>query len=304
MTGRRFLILGFPRSGTTLLARILGAHPEISCPPETNLFSAAGRFLTEQTRVEGPHVGVLTGLGFSGVEAEEAMAPLREMLFGFHERIAAGRPVWVEKTATDVFHLETLETFLAGHVRFICLTRNPLDVIGSNIDLATTSGAQLPELFERTQGINSPHEGIARAWIERTEALDAFAGRDPEARHVLSYEDMTGDPEATLGALFAFMGLEADVEETVARAFAEPGPVGLGDFRFDGTSGLRPPSANGWRKRLPPAAAARILPLVAPLMERHGYKVPKAPRAPDREDAMRQYRLAAEFKRNRRDEGG
>ena len=46
------------------------------------------------------------------------------------------------------------------------------------------------------------------------------------------------------------------------------------------------------------------LPLVAPLMERHGYKVPKAPRAPDREDAMRQYRLAAEFKRNRRDEGG
>ena len=46
------VLLGFPRSGTTLLSRLLDAHPEISCPPETHLLSAASRFLSEQTEVE------------------------------------------------------------------------------------------------------------------------------------------------------------------------------------------------------------------------------------------------------------
>src|SRR5262245_115225 len=124
---RRFLILGFPRSGTTLLSQLLDAHPDISCPPETNLFSAAGRFLAEQTAVEGPPIGVLTGLGFVDIPPEDVFEPLRRMLFGFHERIAGDAPMWVEKTATDIFHIEELEPLLVGHARFIVLVRHPLD---------------------------------------------------------------------------------------------------------------------------------------------------------------------------------
>ena len=40
------VVLGVPRSGTTLLRRLLQAHPHIACPPETNLLSAASRFFT------------------------------------------------------------------------------------------------------------------------------------------------------------------------------------------------------------------------------------------------------------------
>ncbi|MCA9663328.1 MAG: sulfotransferase, partial [Myxococcales bacterium] len=29
------IVLGAPRSGTTLLRRLLDAHPNIACPPET-----------------------------------------------------------------------------------------------------------------------------------------------------------------------------------------------------------------------------------------------------------------------------
>ena len=56
-TLRPLVILGFPRSGTTLLARLLDGHPDISAPPETGLLSAAGRFLAELTEVEGPPLG-------------------------------------------------------------------------------------------------------------------------------------------------------------------------------------------------------------------------------------------------------
>jgi protein-tyrosine sulfotransferase len=73
---RANLILGFPRSGTTLLARLLDAHPQVSCPPETYLFASAARFLHEQSRVEGPPIGVLAGLVFLGIPAEDVAVPL------------------------------------------------------------------------------------------------------------------------------------------------------------------------------------------------------------------------------------
>jgi hypothetical protein len=296
-TAGRLIVLGFPRSGTTLLARLLDGHPQISAPPETGLFSAAGRFLQEQSLVEGPPIGVLTGLSFAGIPPDAALAGLRAMLFGFHDRIAAGRPVWVEKTATDIFHLETLEPLLAGHVRFLCLVRNPLDVVASNVDLARTMGARLAELYAATAGINAEHDGIARAWIERQAALDAFAARHPGDCLSLRYEDLLAAPEAALSGILAFLGLAGDPAAMIAAAFSGNSRIGLGDFRIDGTKGLNPPVENGWRKRLPPAALARIVPQLAPLMERHGYKVPKVPAPLSREVAIRQFELAARMKR-------
>ena len=202
----RHLILGFPRSGTTLLSRLIDAHPEISSPPETFMFSSAARFLAEQSAVEGPPIGVLSGLAFAGFEPEEVMGPLRALLFGWHERIAAGKPAWAEKTGTDVFHLETLEPFLAGHARFVALIRNPLDVIASNLDLAATMGAPLRDLAAVTRGVNDPHEGLARALADRTAALEACVDRNSADCHRLRYEDLLADPEPVLTAFWRSWG--------------------------------------------------------------------------------------------------
>lgn len=297
---RRLVILGFPRSGTTLLARLLDGHPDISAPPETGILSAAGRFLTELDAVEGPPLGVLTGLAMAGIPPADVQAALRGMLFGFHDRIADGAPVWVEKTGTDIFHLETLEPLLAGHVGFVCITRNPLDVVASNIDLARTMGAQLTELHNATRGINSECDGIARAWIDRQQALDAFTARHVDACFSLRYEDLLADPQIMLARLLAFIGLQGDPEAMIAAAFSPASRIGLGDFRIDETSGPRPMVEGGWRKRLPRAAAARILPTLAPLMAAHNYAVPRLPAPPDRDTAIRQFQLATQMKRQTR----
>jgi hypothetical protein len=294
---RPLVVLGFPRSGTTLLARLLDGHPEISAPPETGLLSAAGRFLGELSDVEGPPIGVLTGLGFAGIAPEDVHAALRDMVFGFHRRIAAGRRLWAEKTGTDIFHLERLEPLLAGHVRFLCLVRNPLDVVASNLDLARAMGAELPELFALTRGINGPHDAIARAWIDRQTALDAFAARHAADCLRLRYEDLLAAPEATLHGILGFAGLAGDPAAMIAAAFSETARIGLGDFRIHESAGLKPPVENAWRQRLPRAAAARIVPLVAPLMLAHGYAVPRVPPQPDRATAIRQFEMAARLKR-------
>lgn len=308
MTGsgkKGFVLLGFPRSGTTLLARLLDAHPQVSAPPETHLMSAAARFLHEQDQVEGPPIGVLTGLSFLGISAEEVMAPLREMIFGFHDRLAGDAPVWVEKTAIDLFHLESLEPLLAGHVRFICITRNPLDVIASNLGLAEVMGAQLEDLYAMTRGTNGPHEGIARAWADRAAALRAFAARHEDAVFRLRYEDLTERPEAVLTDLLGFLGVGGAATDVIKTAFANPPRIGLGDFSFDATLSIRPTPKNGWRGKIRPAALARILPILAPEMEAAGYDVPRAPALPAREQAVRQFVLASTLKRDRsRQQGG
>lgn len=295
---KRYVLVGFPRSGTTLLARLLDAHAQVSCPPETHLMTAAARFLSEQSHVEGPPIGVLSAVNFLGVEADEVMGPLRELVFGMHSRFADGKPVWVEKTGVDIFHLEALESFLAGHVRFILLTRNPLDVVASNMDLAAAMGAPLTDLWEAVRDSNEPHEGIARAWLERDAALTAFAERNGADCHRLRYEDLAETPDATLSSLLEFMGVDADGSALVAAAREATPRFGLGDFRVNESLDIRPPQPNGWRKRLPRMAAARMIPMLAPAMEAHGYKVPKPARIPSREDAVRQYQMAAQMKRD------
>lgn len=294
----RFVVIGFPRSGTTLLSRLLDAHPEISCPPETHLLTAAARFLSEQKDVEGPPIGVLSGVKFLGIEAEDVRAPLRELVFGFHDRIAGDAKVWVEKTGVDIFHLETLEPLLVGHTKFILLKRNPMDVIASNMDLSDAMGAQLGDLRALTRDCDSPHEGLAQAWVNRMQAVIGFAERNDAACYQISYEDLVTNPEETLQGLLGFMGVNDDAAALMEGAFAHQPRYGLGDFRVNETSEIRPPAPNGWRKRLPRAAIARIIPMVAPLMERLGYKPPKAPKLPTRDDAVRQFLMAAQMKRD------
>ena len=294
-----FLLLGFPRSGTTLLARLLNAHPQISCPPESYAMAAAARFLHEQTQVEGPPIGVLSGLAFCGIPEEEVMASLRALVVSYQCRIAGNLPVWVEKTAINIFHLDMLEALFSGHAKFIVLERHPLDVIVSNLKLSEVMGAQLDELFALTRGTNSPLDGLAQAWADRARALDAFCARQgQDAVCRLTYEELTHAPKETLAQVFAFIGHEAAPEAVIQQAFAAPPAVGLGDFNIDMTTGISPAAENKWRAKIGKAALARILPILAPEMERLGYPLPKVPKQPDRAGAIRQLQMATEIKRD------
>jgi hypothetical protein len=149
------VVLAFPRSGTTLLGRIFDAHPQVSCPPETNLLSACGRFLRESLG-EGPPLGVLSGLALAGMPEEDVLAALRDLVFSIHARLAAGKPVWMEKSGFDVFYLDGIERLLGGHCRYLCMVRHPLDVVASVKDLVETAGHYMPELHEHLLGHDSP----------------------------------------------------------------------------------------------------------------------------------------------------
>src|SRR5262245_65217917 len=123
------VVLGVPRTGTTLLRRLLNGHPDICCPGETFLLASAARFLRPDYVSDGIEYGVLAGLAAAGIPREQALASLRGLVVDSFQRIAAraGKPRWASKTAIDAFYLPEIESLMAGHARFVCLVRHGLD---------------------------------------------------------------------------------------------------------------------------------------------------------------------------------
>lgn len=291
MTPRFGLVLGFPRSGGTLLRRILDQHPDISCPPEPWLTTACARFLQDAPTDAIP-IGVRTGLGFSGVPEAEVMQALRDLLFRFHGQMAGGKPVWIEKSGFDVFYMDTLAELLTGHATFICMLRHPLDVIASNLDLAQRMGRYLPEMQPWLGRFAAPVEALAEAWADRTTAmLDFAAGRADTVLY--RFEDLLAHPEATLDPILDQLGVARMTLAEVAAALAAPTRPGLGDWKTLGEAGLNSAPVGRWQKVISRRVAGGLMARLAPVMQRAGYEPLPVLRMPARTEAIKQFGAAA-----------
>lgn len=287
--GRGIVVVGSPRSGTTLLRRILDAHSQIACPPETYLLSAAARFLHEETFAQGLRIGVTFGLGFAGFEEDEVLSRLREFAFAFLDEHAQkqGKPRWAEKTAFDAFHLDAIRRVCEGHVHFVCIQRHGLDVAVSLADLVDKTGGYVEELHDYVARYPEPLEAFARAWIDtstKVADLAASGGRVTDLR----YEDLVRKPEQTVRSLLEFVGEQWE-DGLLERAVETTGQVGFGDWKTYAKSAIDDSSVDRW-KRLPSPVIARLAALCNPTLERLGYEKVAADAESD-EDARRRYEL-------------
>lgn len=284
------VIIGTPRSGTTLLRRILDAHPRIACPPETYLLSAAARFLHEERFAAGLRIGVLSGLAFAGFEEAEVLDRLRAFTFGFlddHAR-AQGKPRWAEKTAFDAFHLPAIERLCRGHVRFLCIQRHGLDVACSLAELVDKTGGYVQELHAYLQRDPEPLAALARAWVDTAERVDEMVRRDSLALD-LRYEDLVQRPQEVVRRVLEFLDEPYD-ETLLSRALAEPGRLGFGDWKTYGRTAIDTSSVDRW-KALPSATVSRLAALCNPTLERLGYAPVPHDDDPSDEDARQRYAM-------------
>lgn len=286
------LVLAFPRSGGTLLRRVLDQHPQVSCPAEPWLTTACARFL-EEVPTETVPVGVRAGLGFAGIGEGQVYEALRGLIFGFHGQMAQGKTVWVEKSGFDLFHLTELADLLAGHARFVGLVRHPLDVIVSNLDLAARMGRFMPEMASWLARHPAPVEALAAAWADRTLALLDFVEAQAGAAHLIRYEDMVAAPDATLGGVFDLLGVARLDGAALTAAVAAPARIGLGDWKAQGAEGFSAGSVGRWPKALSRRAAGALMEHLRVPMERLGYAPLPVPRRLTRADAIKQFGAAA-----------
>lgn len=286
------VVLGFPRSGTTLVRRLLNAHPNICCPPETNLLSAAARFLREDGFTGGLTVGVLPGLAFSGLTENEVIGSTREFVFGFFREVArrTGKKIWAEKTAFDSFYIDEIERLCGESCRFICIARHPLDTVCSVKELTDKMETYLPELHRYVRIYPSPLEAFAHAWVDINQRLARFTQEHSENALMLRYEDLTADPEAEVARIFRFLGEHVDANRLIQDALETAGDVGLGDWKTYQTLKVESASVDRWRK-LDPSTAANLVVIVGSEMARLGYECPDSQPGRSREKARHLYQL-------------
>jgi hypothetical protein len=205
------IIVGAPRSGTTLLRFMLDAHPDLAIPPETGFLALAEA--PTRARIDYPY-GFLSAVtnyppgspnwpdfGISATELDAALRQIEpfEIADGFRAfyRLYAARmnkPRWGDKTPAYVRHIATLRHLLA-EARFIHIVRDGRDTCLS-----------WREAWFRP---SDDFATVVRHWREWVLA-GRLQGEGSNSYLEVRYEDLVADPAAVLKSICSFIELEFD----------------------------------------------------------------------------------------------
>jgi hypothetical protein len=289
------IILGCPRSGTTLLRRLLDAHPNIAAPGETYLLTACARFLHSERAVDGMDVGVLNGLSYAGFDTEETLNRLREFAFTFRRDHATreGKNRWAEKTAVDAFHIDAIGRLCGDHAYFICITRHGLDVACSMTDWCAKSQIYFSDLHRYIQQYPRPLEAFCHAWVDVTVAMRKFMADHPDNTIAVRYEDLATNPDGEMRRLLEYLG-EPWEPELLLRALSQRDSKGFSDWKTFSRANIDPSSIGRWRQ-FSPSTLADLAQIVNPTLVACGYEAIEVDSIGTAAAARRRYELGLLF---------
>jgi len=289
------VVLGFPRSGTTLVRRLLDAHPRIACPGETCIFSASARFLHSELVADGLEFGVMNGLSFAGFERTEVLNRLREFVFSFHNDYARKQQKarWAEKTAVDIFHLNEIEELCGDRVQYVCVVRHGLDVACSLQEFSDRGFTYLSEIHNYVCQYPRVLEAFAHAWVDTNTSLLAFMNRNEGNSLRVNYEDLVASPDDQIKKMFDFLGEEVS-SDLIATALKRPRSTGLGDWKTFSRSDINRDSIHRW-KSLPPFVVSRLADICNPTLEALGYERIMTKPPSSQSSARRKYEFSLLF---------
>lgn len=240
-------VLTSSRSGSTLLRFILDSHPELACPPETNVASACAAMLRSWT--------ILEGAGSEGEPVANAgIAVVRsamDRLFGAYLR-RRGRRRWCDKSL-DAYLYAGLLMQAYPKAKFICLYRHCMDVIASGTEACPWGVHRYGFDSFVAQYPGNSVAAIGAYWISCAQAIMKFEEEHPSSCHRIRYEDLVTAPEETAANMFDFLGLP-EVPGITGNCFKVPHESnGPGDEKIWFT-GQVTPSSIGRGIRVPSGA--------------------------------------------------
>ena len=262
-----FVIVGTPRSGTTLLQRLASELRDVAVPPETHFFSlfidehrprfplhgaALADALAEYTAIEQV---AATGLRPSDIAArltdpEHVDRPV-ELFAAVVRALAEDKPIVGEKTPSHLLWWRPLTTALP-HLKVVGVIRDPRAVVASNLAV---------EWGMRSVG------ALAGRWLEDERLLaDAAAALGPARFRLFRYEDVVADPESARERMAAFLGVEPAPGQ--AGEIATPRET----WKARATSAVTADRVASWTEELGPVRATAVAALCRVGMARHGYE--------------------------------
>ena len=207
---RRIFIVGCPRSGTTLVQTLLGAHPTLAAFPEGHLFDkefrpvAPGRYMLRpglQQRVrQFLEAAALDPARAADLPEQRVWRPgvaqrAARRIIALLDDVAAERGAagWIEKTPDHVFRIPLLQRVAPG-AHFVHVVRRPEGVLPS---LHGTTGKWIRQRSWTRCGLH---------WLWAVWVSHRCCGRP--RHHVISYEQLAADAPGQMRALFEQLGLD------------------------------------------------------------------------------------------------
>ncbi len=202
MQDRLLLLVGSPRSGSTMLQRMLGSHSAIFTRPEPHLLTPLAYLGYHDTVEKAPydHINAAKAVreyvGALPRGEEDYLDALRAYTDTMYGRILEGRSerLFLDKTPAYGLVLPFVARLYPA-ARYVVLTRHPLAVLSSYAN----------SFFEGDYEAAYAFNPILHRYVP---AIGRFIRDRPVPFVQVRYEDLVADPSAELRRIFEGIGLE------------------------------------------------------------------------------------------------
>ena len=251
-------ILGFPRSGTTLVEQTLSAHPHISAGDELPLINEISGIMPRM---------LASPLGYPEALAELWMGDQRDGLDNLRDYylqkvgqmgiVEPGAKWFTDKMPLNETHLGLI-ALLFPQAPMIHVIRHPLDIMVSAMANHFTHGFFCANALETA----------ARHYVRVADLVQHYRAEMTLRYLPIRYEDMVSDQKGTVRQLLDFIGADFDprclrFEEN--RRYARTASYAQVTEKLYARSRFR---YRHYRKHLEPA-----IPILQPVIERLGYTI-------------------------------
>jgi len=262
-------LIGAPRSGTTILTRLLNAHSEILLTNETAVFLQLNEMIEKSNL--GVRAGILFGKAYHRLWAGHLRQQARPLLESFYEQIARQEnkhdiKYWGEKHP----HLSNCLRFLSElypEATYVYAVRDPRDVACSIAEMNSV-----------------PVRKAIDNWRRFADAYEKFIQSLPsDSVKVVKYEHLVADYESVLRGLLDALGLQMDdaclrfLDRNKNKDSHRPGALRTVDFSAK--------SVSRWSRDMSREDHEYVLPKCSGFLEKYGYSHERTP-ALDRADLV------------------
>jgi len=279
-------VVGYPRSGTTLLQALLATQKNIYSFPETHFFPVVfshirhdpeGHVKSACLREVLNAITEMTGLHFAQpvIEHLTVKARMRQLtpkiIFEFvvynllskqvpDQRMLSIR--WLEKTPHHAFHLDQLSS-LYPRAQFVGIIRNPVQTMYS-------AKTKLGNLTDKVRATGS----LAREWVDCVTRIDDFTKKNSHRICRTTYEALVQNHRDVMASICAF--LDIDFNESELAYFHKEAPkliLSKEPWKMDV---LCPEIRNTnfqYKRGIPMIEILRVQRIAHQKMKQHGYRL-------------------------------
>lgn len=186
-------VIGLPRSGTTLVERILGAHSQVHAAGEL------GHFGIELTRLTRRAAGnrKLDRESFVRASSQINFRELGQNYIETTSPLTGGKPNFADKLPFNYLYAGLIHRALPA-ARIVCLRRHPMDSCYS----------MYKQLFRDAYPFSYSQQDLAQYYIAWHRLMAHWESILPGVIHTVHYEELVQDTEGVTRNLLEHCGLE------------------------------------------------------------------------------------------------